>query len=384
MPDSGRSNEIPGEAIRLFLCGDVMLGRGIDQILPQPSRPELFEPYVSDARDYVALAEAVSGPLPRAVDFDYVWGDALVELARRAPELRLINLETSITASEDYWPGKGINYRLHPANLPVLSAAGIDCCALANNHVLDWGYAGLRETLASLEAAGIAAVGAGEDDTAAERPAVFELAAGRRVLVFACGDESSGIPPDWAAGPAQPGVALLADLSVASAERLGQRIAAIKRPGDVVVVSIHWGSNWGYQVPASQRSFAHALIDRAGVDLVHGHSSHHPRPIEVYRGRLILYGCGDFLNDYEGIAGYEAFRGDLGLMYFAALAPTDGRLLALSMCPMQIRRFRAQRPSPKDITWLDGLLRRVSEPFGTATAAAPDHSLTLRWRESAA
>jgi poly-gamma-glutamate capsule biosynthesis protein CapA/YwtB (metallophosphatase superfamily) len=59
------------------------------------------------------------------------------------------------------------------------------------------------------------------------------------------------------------------------------------------------------------RQFAHALIDEAGFDLVHGHSSHHPKAIEVHHGRIILYGCGDFITDYEGIKGYESFRDDL-------------------------------------------------------------------------
>ena len=81
-----------------------------------------------------------------------------------------------------------------------------------------------------------------------------------------------------------------------------------QRPDDLIIVSVHWGSNWGYDVPEEQRRFAHALIDKAGVSVVHGHSSHHPKAIEVYRDRLILYGCGDFLNDYEGIKGYEELK----------------------------------------------------------------------------
>lgn len=58
----------------------------------------------------------------------------------------------------------------------------------------------------------------------------------------------------------------------------------------------HWGGNWGYAVPAAHVRFAHGLI-RAGADIVHGHSSHHVRPFETFDGKLILYGCGDFLDD---------------------------------------------------------------------------------------
>jgi len=144
--------------LSLFLLGDVMPARGIDQILPHPGDPRLYEDYVHDARDYVALAERRCGPIEHPVDFAYVWGDALAELQRRHPQVRLINLETAVTRHGRPEP-KGINYRMHPANVGCLTAAGIDCCVLANDHVLDWGREGLRETLAALDAAGPGEVG---------------------------------------------------------------------------------------------------------------------------------------------------------------------------------------------------------------------------------
>jgi hypothetical protein len=97
-------------------------------------------------------------------------------------------------------------------------------------------------------------------------------------------------------------VRLPRDLSETTADEVVERLREVKRLGDVVVASIHWGSNWGYDVPAEHVGSARRLVD-GGVDIVHGHSSHHPRPIEIYRGRLILYGCGDFIDDYEGISG---------------------------------------------------------------------------------
>ena len=100
-------------------------------------------------------------------------------------------------------------------------------------------------------------------------------------------------------------MSLLPDLSLTSANKLAERILATRGPGDLVVVSIHWGSNWGYHVPEEQRAFAHALVDANACDVLHGHSSHHPRAFEVYQERLILYGCGDFITDYEGISGWE-------------------------------------------------------------------------------
>jgi poly-gamma-glutamate capsule biosynthesis protein CapA/YwtB (metallophosphatase superfamily) len=172
MPADQSADSIPqADLIRLFLCGDVMTGRGIDQVLPHPTDPTLHEPYIGDARSYVERAESVNGAIPRPVEFDYIWGDALAELDRAGVDLRIINLETSITSSEDYWRDKEIHYRMHPRNIDCITAARIDCCCLANNHVLDWGYDGLAETLRTLDAAGIAHTGAGRDAVEAAAPA---------------------------------------------------------------------------------------------------------------------------------------------------------------------------------------------------------------------
>lgn len=366
------------EVVTLFLCGDVMTGRGIDQVLPHPSPPRIYEPYVTDARRYVDLAEAANGPIPRPADFAHTWGDALAELERVRPDARIVNLETSVTQSADYWQGKGINYRMNPRNVPCLAAAGIDVCCLANNHVLDWGYPGLAETLQALAAAGLKAAGAGLTRAQAEAPAVVELQGKGRVLVFSVGTESSGIPAAWAAADRRAGVWLLEDLSTAALRRIGQRVRGTKRAGDIAVASIHWGGNWGYDVPAVHRKLAHALIEEAGIDVVHGHSSHHVRPIELHRGKLILYGCGDFINDYEGIGGYERFRPDLALMYFARLDAATGELLDLRMTPLQRRRFRLQRACREDALWLADALSACSRAFGTRVEAEADGTLSLR------
>lgn len=367
------------EPISLFLCGDVMTGRGIDQILPHPGDPVLYESVVRDARQYVQLAERANGPIPRPVAFEYIWGDALEELQRAGTDVRIINLETSITRSEDPWPDKGIHYRMHPLNVGCLTAARIDCCCLANNHVLDWGYEGLEETLQTLDRETMAHPGAGRTAAEAASPAVLDVAGKGRVLIFSFGSTTSGIPRAWGATRDRPGVHLLEDLSEDAARRVAQRIRPARRPGDVTVASIHWGGNWGYAIHAEQIRFAHQLIEE-GVDLVHGHSSHHVKSIEVYRDRLILYGCGDFLNDYEGIRGYEAFRSDLALMYLARVDPQQGRLVEVRLVPMQVRQFRLNRASEPDAEWLCDLLNSLGAPFGTQMQLEGDHSMALRWR----
>ncbi|MGF6782314.1 CapA family protein [Paraburkholderia sp. GAS334] len=365
--------------IKLFLCGDVMLGRGIDQILPHPNLPHLFEPYMRSARGYVRLAEAkIAGPLPECVPFSYVWGDALLELERMSPAARIVNLETAVTSSEDAWPGKGIHYRMHPGNAPVLSAAKIDCCALANNHVLDWGYRGLKETLNALRSAGIHTAGAGQDDVEAAAPALIELAGGGRVMIFAFATECSGVGADWAAERGRPGVNRLPDLSADTVCTIAAQVRAVRQAADIVIVSIHWGENFDFDIPASQRYFAHELIDSAGVHLVHGHSSHHVKGIELYRGKLVLYGAGDFINDYEGIGGQEAFRSDLALMYFPTLDLETGKLAELSMTPTQTCHFQINRAPEEGIRWLHETLNRESQPLGATVERRANDTLVLR------
>lgn len=362
----------------LFLCGDAMTGRGVDQVLPHPSDPVIHESYMRSARGYVELAERANGPIPAPVGYSYVWGDALVELERRSPDLRIVNLETAVTRSDD-WAAKGINYRMHPENVPCLTAAGIDCAVLANNHVLDWGLAGLAETLETLHRAGLATAGAGASLAEAEAPAVLPVPGSGRVLVFAFGTPTSGIPRDWAAGSGRAGVSRLADLSARTVDRIAGRVRAAKRPGDVAVVSIHWGGNWGYRIPRQQRAFAHQLVERAAVDVVHGHSSHHPKAVEVYRGKPILYGCGDFLNDYEGISGREEYRSHLVLAYLVTLDPARGALVRLEMVPFEIRRLRLSRASKADAGWLRDTLDRECRKVGTRLELGADNALALRW-----
>jgi poly-gamma-glutamate synthesis protein (capsule biosynthesis protein) len=365
--------------MRLFLCGDVMTGRGIDQALSHPVNPIIYEPHVRDARGYVALAEEANGPIPCPLSFEYIWGDALPELERAEIDLRIANLETAITSAETPWPEKGIHYRMHPQNIGCLTAAQISACALANNHVLDWGYDGLSETLKTLHAAGVAHAGAGNDSEEAMQPAVLNTSANGRLLLFSFASTSSGVPQDWKASSISPGVNLLDEFSEATAARVADQMRAHQQPGDLIIASIHWGNNWGYKIPRDQIIFAHRLIDE-GIAIVHGHSSHHVKAIEVFNGRLVLYGCGDFLTDYEGIRGYEMFRGDLALMYLIELNSCSGELITGRLVPMRMRRFRLEHASTADAEWLCNLLNQLGKPFATQTRLNNDDRLTLHWQ----
>jgi poly-gamma-glutamate synthesis protein (capsule biosynthesis protein) len=240
---------------------------------------------------------------------------------------------------------------------------------------MDFGRPGLRETLAALRDAGIDTVGAGRDRDAATAPAVLDPAPGR-LIVLAYGARDAGVPRGWAAGPDRSGLAYLDQVDEARADAVAEVARSARRPGDRVLVSLHWGGNWGYEVPPAHRAFARRLIDAGGADVVFGHSSHHPKGIEVHRGRLILYGAGDLLNDYEGIGGHEPYRPELTLLYLPTLA-ADGRLAELRMVPMRIRRLRLERARGEAAAWLAATLDRVSRPFGSAVARTDDDTLRL-------
>ena len=331
----------------LFLAGDVMLGRGVDQLFAHPSDPRLVEPWIHDAREYVRRVETRTGAITRPVSPAYPWGELLDDM--RSADARIVNLETSITSRGVPWPNKTVHYRMHPANTGALEVARINACALANNHVLDFGCDGLADTVEALRSAGIASCGAGRAQGEARAPAIVPLPSGR-ALVFSFGSTTSGIPADWAALPDRAGVDLLPDLSIATAERVAERMRTHARGGDVLIASIHWGTNYGWEVGGELVAFAHALVD-GGVDVVHGHSSHHPRRIERYRGKLVLYGCGDLLNDYEALQPDDEFRVGLGLAYFATI-DSRGDLQRLRMRPLRVRRMRLVRTTMHDARFL--------------------------------
>jgi poly-gamma-glutamate capsule biosynthesis protein CapA/YwtB (metallophosphatase superfamily) len=342
------------------LAGDVMIGRGIDQIMRHPGDPTLHERWARSALRYVELAEEKSGPMPRGVDAAYIWGDSPARLSGAGVDVRIVNLETALTARGRPWPGKGIHYRGHPDNADCLVAGGIDIAVVANNHILDWSEPGLVDTLDTLDRLGVTATGAGRDEGAAWQPASFITERSRRVHVLGLGSPSSGVDPEWGAGADRPGVALLGSFSDSWIERVDRALDVGRRPGDIIVVSIHWGPNWGYGIPSAHRRFAQALIDRVGVDVVHGHSSHHPMGFEIYQGRLIVYGCGDLLTDYEGIHGHEEFRPELSGWYIARFDSDSGELEGLQILPTKVHRFQLVAPTKEEMVWLGHLFQDQS------------------------
>lgn len=361
----------------LFLCGDVMTAHGLDPM--QPRDDEVGERTLQSALDYVREAVGRHTPLPRPLSFEYPWGDALHLLRREQPDLRLVNLATPITACDISSECRPPHARLHPLQLPLLAALGIDGVVLANGHALDWGCDGLHDTLVALRAAGIAGVGAGHDGEEAAAEGQWAIPGKARLRLFAFGHAGSGLPRHWAAERGRPGINWLAALDDAAVAALGAHLRATREEGDIVVVALHWGSRWGYAVTPEQRNFARALIDEAGVDLVWGYASHHPQPIEVYRGRLILYGVGGFHSGMAGPDDYQAYRPELAALYLPRLA-ADGSLRELRLWPLRVHLFRLKRACGSDAQWLAHTLSRECRCHGTGLTQQGDGSLRLHWQ----
>lgn len=369
----------------LLLCGDVMTGQGISPLVPPAGSPLLRS--MRSALDYVHDAGAAPGAgradasapdqLPRPVCFEYPWGDALPLLRKEAPDLRLANLEACITARGTP-ASPQIHARLPPRQLPVLAALGVQGVVLAGPHALDWGPHGLHDTLHCLRQAGIRGVGAGHDSAEAAREAQWPLPGQGRLRLLAYGHASCGVAATAAAARRRPGINWLRGLDADAVAAIAARVAAQRREGDIVVVSLHWGPHWGYEVTPEQRGFAQALVDVAGVDLVWGQASRHPRPIEVHHGRLILYGVGTFLKDAAGAAGHEQLRPELAALYLPRLA-ADGRLLELRLWPLRVHLFRLKRASASEGQWLARALGTACRYLGTALAPRGDGSLRLDW-----
>jgi poly-gamma-glutamate synthesis protein (capsule biosynthesis protein) len=248
--------------MRLLFVGDVMLGRLVNEALRHES------------------------PV-------YPWGDTLPLL--RGADVRLCNLECALSDRGAPWTAtpKMFHFRSDAANAAVLRAARIDAVALANNHALDYGYEALADTLALLDAAAIGHAGAGRTLEEAARPTTIGAPAGRIGLLAFTDNE-----PAWAATPERPGVLYVpVDRGDPRARDLLGHVRRAREVVDLLVVSAHWGPNWGYDPPPEHAPFARALID-AGADVVFGHSAHVVRGVEAYRGRPILYGAGDYVDDY--------------------------------------------------------------------------------------
>ncbi|KAI9669676.1 MAG: hypothetical protein M1831_007372 [Alyxoria varia] len=348
------------QTFKINFLGDVMLGRLIDQLLPT----SVHEP--SEAQTVRNFAK--SNPAMNYYSATSPWGTALPLLLEA--DLNIINLETSATTSASKWPDKVFNYRMHPANVEALKPAKIDYAGLANNHTLDFREAGLADTVKTLRKAAIAFAGAGDTRAEALQPARLKLPrgsgnAGHDVLVWSASDH----PQEWGKVPQFH----LIDYSSKVRSRLkdmlcgeeGTKDMGTKTP-PLKVFSVHWGPNYSWEPANEIHSLAHWLVDECGVDIIHGHSSHHVQGVEKYKDSVIIYGCGDFVDDYALVADY---RNDLSAVWRVSVVEegvdTKPRIEKLEVFPTKIKQFQACRleQNEADHEWVRDKIVECSKKF---------------------
>jgi poly-gamma-glutamate synthesis protein (capsule biosynthesis protein) len=291
-------------------------------------------------------------------------------------------LETAVTESihnTDVPFYKRINYHLHTSNFKTLFDAyaraddGPVVICMANNHILDFGRSAFEaETLSMSRPQGTTISGIGGDFSEASQPSII----GEMVSVYSVATECSGTPKDWAATDRRSGLVLLPSISSRSSVNKAMEILQTVFPEEkqgLRVLSIHWGPNWAYRHGDDdgamyRRALAHRIIDELGVDIIYGHSSHHARGIEKYHSKLILYGAGDLINDYEGFEnpGDEAYV-KFGALYIVDVDPSTGELQKLTLVPTFMDRLRLRRLLPHSAVWQPRSRELVNDPTAVYT-----------------
>lgn len=312
--------------MKLLLVGDVMLGRLVNQRLKR---------------------------VPPA----YVWGDTLPLF--QSADLRMCNLECVLSDNGTPWmqTPKVFHFRSDAKNVQALKAAGIDGVSLANNHILDYGYEALLEMLDILDVHGVRHSGAGRYAQAASRPAILTCQS-LRIACIAFTDNE----PEWEATPSMPGVFYVpVEVEDRRAKKLLKIVSRLRPQVDWLIVSAHWGGNWGYQPEDEQVSLAHALIEH-GADIIFGHSCHVFRGIEIYHSRPILYSCGDFVDDYRVD---EVERNDQSFIFIVEIE--DRRVKQLELYPTIIRHLRARLARGTQAISIAEKMQTLCREFDTGT-----------------
>jgi poly-gamma-glutamate capsule biosynthesis protein CapA/YwtB (metallophosphatase superfamily) len=308
------------------------------------------------------LGRLVNESLARRGDDVRPWGDVLPHL--RNADLFFINLECALTPRTERWSDgeyKPFYFRAAPAVVETLKRARVDFAALANNHICDFGAAGLLDTVATLDNAGIAHAGAGADRWSAREPALLTVG-DTRVAVVAWAD----YPAEWAATPTTPGINYTPiTLAPEYFDEIRVAVAVARERADLVVFSMHWGPNMRPHPRPEFRDFASAVID-AGVDIFWGHSAHVVQGVEVRSGRLVLYDTGDFVDDY---AVDPHLRNDLSALFVVEVRPPAIESVEIIPVRIEDRQVALTPPHGTDHDWfVERFTARCAE-LGTAVRA---------------
>lgn len=197
------------------------------------------------------------------------------------------NLETPITARGVPYTDKAYTFRLHPSSARALKDLKLDAVFLSNNHLMDYGHAGMEDTIVYLDNNNIRHAGGGKNISDARRPILIKHDNISICILSYCDRP----PSDFYASDEKPGIAPL-DL-----DKIKDDIAIWKNPGTIVILSLHWGIEHTHEPQYYQKKMAREIID-AGADAIIGHHPHWPQGIEIYCGKPVVYSLGNFVNGF--------------------------------------------------------------------------------------
>ncbi|WP_432661984.1 CapA family protein [Wukongibacter baidiensis] len=256
-----RKTNYENKTIRLTAVGDIMVGRRVGRILHE-----------------------------KGIDLAY----KNLKETFNSSDILFGNLESPISNRGRKLPGKGICLRAKPEMAQVLKNSGFDIVSLANNHILDYDSEALLDTFKILKENDIAYIGAGRNIEEARKPYVMKLKG--KTFAFLGYDEfayiyySSSYKRRFVATDNLSGTAPL------KLDSIIEDVKKIREKVDYVVVSLHWGTEESNNINSTQKEIAHKLIEN-GVDIILGHHPHVIQPIEIYKGRPIIYSMGNYIFD---------------------------------------------------------------------------------------
>ena len=306
--------------IIIGITGDVMIGRGVDMAISDKG-------------------------------YNYPWGNLLFLL--KNTDINIINLETTLTNSNKEVL-KTFNFKATPDKIKTLTEAFITIANLANNHVLDFSEEGLRETIQTLNIAGIKYAGAGMNEKEAGRPVIITK---KNITIGLLGFTDN--EPGWKAGPFISGINYIDISRKDDRNKALTNIEQLRKETDIVIVSIHWGPNMKEEPGRHVIDFAHEMIV-AGADIIHGHSAHNFQGIEVYNHKLILYDTGDFIDDYV----VDPLLKNDHSFFFRVEVSKKGAT-KLELVPVMISNYQVNLAMGEEYKWSIKRMQNLSAKFGT-------------------
>jgi poly-gamma-glutamate capsule biosynthesis protein CapA/YwtB (metallophosphatase superfamily) len=258
----------------------------------RPVARHVVEPKTAASRKPVVLAFAgdvhFESPIRERMAADPQAVLAPIARVLRAADVAAVNLETAVTTAGAA-VAKQYVFRAHPAAFDALAAGGVDVASMANNHGMDYGESGLRDSLAAARRARFPLIGIGLDDRRAYAPYRVKIRGQRIAIIAATQVLDDELISAWTAGPHKPGLASAKDVP-----RLLRAVREARASSDTVVVFLHWGVELAHCATNDQRRLARRLV-RAGADVIVGGHAHRLLGTGRLGKALVSYGLGNFV-----------------------------------------------------------------------------------------